>query len=214
MTFVGQDVPDAIARIARVQPPGRAWGLAGYSEGGYCTANIALQESGRYGAAGVLSGYFAPGYSQVPSNGKPGARPVRVDVFRGNPALQLVNTPRDYLVRLPVAVELPSFFLAAGAADKPDVAAAVDFRTLLQTRQASVPFVVIPGAGHQASVWRAALGPMLNWMTPQLAAQAALADARAAAARAAAARKAHASPGSSAVPKKPGRAVVTGPKGG
>ena len=44
MTFVALDVPTAIARIARVQLPGRAWGLAGYSEGGYCTANIALQD--------------------------------------------------------------------------------------------------------------------------------------------------------------------------
>ena len=60
MTFVALDVPAAIARIARVQPPGRAWGLAGYSEGGYCTANIALQDPAGYGAAGVMSGYFAP----------------------------------------------------------------------------------------------------------------------------------------------------------
>ena len=44
MTFVAQDVPDYIARLVRVQPPGPAWGLAGYSEGGYCAANIALQD--------------------------------------------------------------------------------------------------------------------------------------------------------------------------
>ena len=66
MTFVARDVPDAIARIARVQPPGRAWGLAGYSEGGYCAANIGVQVPKGYGAVGVLSGYFAPIKSQVP----------------------------------------------------------------------------------------------------------------------------------------------------
>jgi len=44
-----------------------------------------------------------------------------------------------------------------------------------------VPLLLIPG-GHQGSVWRAALGPMLTWMTPQLAVQAARADAAAAAA--------------------------------
>jgi DNA-binding protein HU-beta len=72
----------------------------------------------------------------------------------------------------------------------------------------------VPGGGHQASVWRAALGPMLSWMTRPLASAAKQADAtaartaaarataarataarataaRAAAARAAAARKAH-----------------------
>jgi hypothetical protein len=54
--------------------------------------------------------------------------------------------------------------------------------------------MVVPGGGHQASVWRAALGPMLSWMTPQLASVAKQADAtaaRTAAARTAAARKAH-----------------------
>ena len=77
MTFIARDVPEAIARIARVQPPGRAWGLAGYSEGGYCAANIALQDPKGYGAAGVLSGYFAPIRSQVPAGNKPGGRPAQ-----------------------------------------------------------------------------------------------------------------------------------------
>jgi hypothetical protein len=55
--------------------------------------------------------------------------------------------------------------------------------------------MVVPGGGHQASVWRAALGPMLRWMTLQLAQVAKQADAAAAAAARtvarAAARKAH-----------------------
>jgi enterochelin esterase-like enzyme len=202
MTFVAADVPAAIAKIARVQPPGRAWGLAGYSEGGYCAANIALQAPGRYGAAGVMSGYFAPIPSQIPLDGKPGGRPHRVNVFLGHPALQLINTPQKYITRVPVNDVLPSFWLAAGATDRPDVIAASEFRQLLQTRVASVPFVIVPGGGHQGSVWRAALGPMLSWMTPQLAQQAARADAAAAAAAArAAAHKAH--------PAKPRRATPT-----
>jgi enterochelin esterase-like enzyme len=208
MTFVALDVPAAIARIARVQPPGRAWGLAGYSEGGYCTANIALQDPAAFGAAGVMSGYFSPISSTVPAGNKPGARPVRVYVFRGRPDLRLINTPQDYITQVPVNDVLPAFWLAAGAQDKQDVAAATLFRQLLQTRVANVPLVIIPG-GHQGSVWRAALGPMLSWMTPQLAQAAAKADAaaaRAAAAKAAAERKAHAKPRPAhtpAVAKKP-----------
>ena len=194
MTFVALDVPAAIARIARVQPPGPAWGLAGYSEGGYCTANIALQYPSRYGAAGVMSGYFAPILSAVPAGNKPGGKPQLVNVFLGHPGLLLVNTPSKYVTRVPVNDILPAFWLAAGAQDRPDVIAAANFRQLLQTRVANVPFVVIPDGGHQGSVWRAALGPMLSWMTPQLAQEAAHADAvaaRAAATKAAAARKAH-----------------------
>jgi enterochelin esterase-like enzyme len=189
MTFVGQDVPDYIARIARVQPPGRAWGLAGYSEGGYCTANIALQEPERYGAAGVMSGYFAPGPSQVPDDNEYGGPPIQVDDFAGDPALQLINTPEEYLSRVPPA-ELPAFWLAAGNKDLSDVGAADDFRQLLLARLAKVPLLIVPG-GHQGSVWRAALGPMLTWMTPLLAEQAAKADAAAAAAAAAQRHKRH-----------------------
>jgi enterochelin esterase-like enzyme len=198
MTFIAVDVPRAIARIARVQPPGRAWGVAGYSEGGYCAANIALQDPAGYGAAGVMSGYFSPVRSHVPADGKAdgkaGGKPRLVNVFIGHPGLQLVNTPREYVTRVPVNQVLPAFWLAAGAQDRQDVSAAANFRQLLQTRVANVPFVIVPGGGHQGSVWRAALGPMLRWMTPQLAQQAARADAiaaRVAAARAAAARKAH-----------------------
>lgn len=101
-------------------------------------------------------------------------------------------------------MQLPAFWLAAGAQDGADVSAAASFRQLVQARQQlqarlllqprppPVPFMIVQGGGHQASVWRAALGPMLTWMTPQLAAQAAAADAAAAAAaRAAAQRKAH-----------------------
>jgi len=186
MTFITRDVPEAIARIARVQPPGQAWGVAGYSEGGYCAANIALQDPKGYGAAGVLSGYFAPIRSQVPAGNKPGGRPLQVDVFRGHPGLQLINTPRAYVTRVPINDVLPAFWLAAGAQDKQDVIAAENFRLLLHTRVANVPFMMVPDGGHQGSVWRAALGPMLNWMTPQLALRAANIDA--AAARAAAAR--------------------------
>jgi hypothetical protein len=114
-------------------------------------------------------------------------------VFRGHPALRLLNSPQYYVTRVPVNDLLPAFWLAAGAEDRSDVTAAEDFRQLLETRLANVPFVVIPGGGHQGSVWRAALVPMLSWMTPQLAATAERADlaaARAAAAKAAAAKAA------------------------
>jgi enterochelin esterase-like enzyme len=205
MTFVAREVPNAIARIARVQPPGRAWGLAGYSEGGYCTANIALQDPQGWGAAGVMSGYFYPILSQVPAGNKPGAKPRQVNVFLRQPSLQLLNTPRQYITRMPINNVLPAFWLAAGGQDKGDVAAAVNFRQLLSTRLASVPLFLVPGGGHQGNVWRAALVPMLSWMTPQLAAQAARADAAAAKAVAGAAAGARAAHPASPHPARTGK---------
>jgi enterochelin esterase-like enzyme len=212
MTFVAEDVPDYIARFVRVQPPSRAWGVAGYSEGGYCAANIALQNPDRFGAAGVMSGYFAPIQSQVPTGNKPGGKPYLTNVFAGYPALQFVNTPSAYITKVPLDVQLPAFWFAAGAEDKGDVSAAASFRQQLQARELlearellrtglpPVPFLIVPGAGHQGSVWRGTLGPMLAWMTPQLAARAAAADAAAAAAARAAQQRAHAEKSATAPP--------------
>jgi enterochelin esterase-like enzyme len=211
MTFIDRNVPYYIARLVRVQPPGREWGLAGYSEGGYCTANIALQDPNGYGAAGIMSGYFAPIPSQVPEHNKPGGKPYTVNVFAGHPGLLLLNTPQRYIRQLPIADVLPNFWLAAGATDRSDVTAAIDFRGLLTTRVPNVPLTIIPGGGHQASVWRAALGPMLDWMTPQLAANAARRDAniaRAAAAKAAAARAAAAKKKAHSAKPRPTRTPV------
>ena len=189
MTFVGKEVPDWVAANLRVQPPGPAWGIAGYSEGGFCAANIGLQYATRFGYAGSLSGYFAPITSQVPPNGKQTGKPRDVNVFAHYPKLAALNTPMEYILRVPIGLQVPQFFLAAGAEDEGDVQGAEEFRQLLLTRVADVPLDIVQGGGHQASVWRASLRPMLKWMTPQLAMQvqhsAQLADERAAEAAAA-----------------------------
>src|ERR1700727_1580380 len=176
MTYVADEVPDWAAATLRVMPPGVAWGVAGYSEGGYCAANIALQRPNLFGYAGSISGYFSPVESQVPLGGKAGGTPVDVNDFAHSKRLLLINSPDEYITRVPVSVSVPLFFLAAGAADQGDVQAAELFRQELLLRDADVPLVIIPGGGHQAMVWRAALTPMLDWMTPQLAQQVVNAD--------------------------------------
>jgi enterochelin esterase-like enzyme len=169
MTFVAQEVPNWVAATLRVQRPGLMWGVAGYSEGGFCAANTALQYATRFGYAGVLSGYFAPGISQVPLGGKPGGRPHDVNVFAHNRSLALRNTPDYYVLHEPLGIGVPQFFLAVGAENLGDLRSAQYFKQLLMMRVPDVPLMIVPGAGHQATVWRAALGPMLRWMTPQLA---------------------------------------------
>src|ERR1039457_961030 len=53
-TYLAVDLPDQITHLIRVQPPGPAWGVAGYSEGGFCAANMALRFPSRYGDAGCF----------------------------------------------------------------------------------------------------------------------------------------------------------------
>jgi enterochelin esterase-like enzyme len=79
-TYLARDLPAVISRIMRVQPPGPAWGIAGYSEGGFCAANIGLHYGQFFGYAGVLSGYFRPLDNRL---GSPPAQSARLAATHG-----------------------------------------------------------------------------------------------------------------------------------
>ena len=195
LTYLAVDLPQQIAHTIRVQPPGPAWGVAGYSEGGFCAANMALRFPHRYGFAGVLSGYFKPSVNQL-------AGPIRqVSPFGRNRVLREQNTPVDEIERWPTGASMPQFWLGVGQADRPGVANTEIFRQELQLRQADVPLTVTPGSGHSMVTWRAEVPPMLKWMTQGLA-QAAQQESAAQARKASilAAQRAHKrpSPGSPA----------------
>jgi enterochelin esterase-like enzyme len=163
LTYLAVDLPAQIARILRVQPPGSAWGVAGYSEGGFCAANMALRYPHRYGSAGVLSGYFKPFDNQLTD-------PSRlVSPFNGNIRLAEQNTPLVEIQDLPATAVIPRFWLASGAADQEGVADAEGFWQELRVRQPDVPLTLTPGAGHTLAAWRAEVPSMLTWMTPGLA---------------------------------------------
>jgi enterochelin esterase-like enzyme len=163
LTYLAVDLPGEIARQLRVAPPGHAWGVAGYSEGGFCAANMALHYPHRYGFAGVLSGYFEP------LDNQPAGSRVPVSPFGGNDWLREQNTPFDELLNLPATTVVPRFWLGAGGADGQDVANAERFLQELRPRQPGAPLTVNPGTGHTMTTWRAQVPSMLSWMTPRLA---------------------------------------------
>jgi enterochelin esterase-like enzyme len=163
LTYLAVDLPARIARTLRVLPPGAGWGVAGYSEGGFCAANMALRYPGRYGFAGVLSGYFTPLDNQLADAGRP------VSPFAGDARLQEQNTPLHELSNLSAATVIPGFWLAAGSADGQDVASAERFWQELRPRQPGAPLTLTPGSGHTMTTWRAQIPSMLTWMTPRLA---------------------------------------------
>ena len=163
LTYLAVDLPGQLTRMLRVRAPGPGWGVAGYSEGGFCAANMALRFPLRYGAAGVLSGYFAPFDNRLAASG-----PL-VSPFGGSSALRQRNTPLDEVLALPAGTVIPAFWLGAGAADGEAVADAETFRQVLVPRQGRVPLTLTPGGGHTMTTWRAELPPLLAWMTPRLA---------------------------------------------
>ncbi|HTS96807.1 MAG TPA: alpha/beta hydrolase-fold protein [Streptosporangiaceae bacterium] len=162
-TYLAEDLPAYIARTLRVQAPGPAWGIAGYSEGGFCAANLGLKYGTRFGFSGVLSGYFAPLPNQL-------GHPVKlVNPFGGNAKLRRANTPDDLASSLPAGTKIAQFWLGVGSGDHQDLKAAQFFQQLLEIRQPGVPLRIVPGGGHTMVTWRALIPPMLEWMTPQLA---------------------------------------------
>ncbi len=163
LTFLAKDVPLMITQYLRVQPPGPAWGVAGYSEGGFCAANMALQFRRGFGFTAAMSGYFAPLKNKLAN------RAGLVDPFGGSRSLRLANTPIAEVRALKPGAALPQFWLGAGAADTAGVANAQYFWQLLQLHQAAVPLVITPGGGHTMTTWRAQIPPMLTWMTSGLA---------------------------------------------
>jgi enterochelin esterase-like enzyme len=162
LTFLAQDVPNQITRMVRVQPPGPGWGVAGYSEGGFCAANMALHFRYRYGFAASLSGYFSP------FDNKWGNPPRNISPFgdgRNSKALRAANTPIDEVRNVAAGAVLPQFWLGAGTGNKLDVANAEYFAQELQLHEADVPVTLTPDGGHTMKTWHAEVPPMLEWMT-------------------------------------------------
>jgi len=161
-TYLAQDLPAYLPRILRLQPQGPAWGIAGYSEGGYCAANLALVYRLRYGASGVMSGYFAPSDDQL-------GNPVHtVNPFGSDLHMRRTDTPRLRITRLPVSARIPKFWLGVGGKDLSGLRAARQFQRLVLARQPSVQLNVVPGGGHTMATWRALVPSLLEWMTPLL----------------------------------------------
>jgi enterochelin esterase-like enzyme len=170
-TFMASDVPGYVSGVLRVRPPGRAWGIAGYSEGGFCAANLGLRYGTSFGLAGVLSGYFQPSDNQL-------GHPVRsVSPFGNDKQLRRQNTPTQELLHLPAGALIPKFWIGSGT-NPVDLKAARVFRQLLQLRQPGVQLLIVPGGGHTMLTWRALVPPMLEWMTRKLAVSAASSPGR------------------------------------
>lgn len=159
-TYLSIDVPDDVASRLRVERPGPAWGIAGFSEGGFCAANLALRHPDRYGAAASLSGYFEP----MRTNRVPRA----IDPFGGSRTLREANSPLKVLAKALPPAPLPHFWVMSGNAAQSDMVQAQAFMDLVKQYQPGAPFLVIKGGQHNYVAWREAFPKMFEWATSQV----------------------------------------------
>jgi S-formylglutathione hydrolase FrmB len=154
-TYLTVDVPTDVVTAFRAQPLGPHWGIGGYSEGGFCAANLALRHPASYGIAASMSGYFQP----LPIDG--------IDPFSGNGVARLANDPMWLAERHVAGQPLPAFWLMAGKSDQADVLSTRTMATLLRPFE-QVPVVLVPRVEHTFSAWIPAVPKMITWASPRL----------------------------------------------
>jgi enterochelin esterase-like enzyme len=156
-TYVALDVRRDILAHFRASADPAEWGIAGYSSGGYCAANLALRHRNLFGAAGVLDGYFRP--TDGPAAGALGFDPLAEAA--NDPIMLARALNRD-------TAPLPAFWVAVGSGVASDVAGAQAFATSLHGVE-QVTYLDESGAGHNFYAWRPMMPRLLAWMWPQLA---------------------------------------------
>jgi enterochelin esterase-like enzyme len=146
-TFLTRDVPAYARAHLRVRTDRAAWGLVGYSAGGFCATNLLLRHPGEYAAAASLSGYDTPG--------------IRVgdgsESTTNNDAWRLANLPQP-----PVSLYL------AWANDDPPARR----NALRLARLAHAPLVVttavVARGGHSDAAWQEMEAPAFDWLSAHL----------------------------------------------
>jgi len=151
-TYVSQDVPRDIRTKFRASTVAAEWGIAGYSSGGYCAANLALRHPAAFGAAGITDAYFRP------TDGPAAA------ALHFNAQAMAQNDPLALAQRLrPGTAPLPQLFVSASTDASRYSKGAEAFVAALRGVE-SVTFARQPGAGHNFYAWRAVVPHVLTWM--------------------------------------------------
>ena len=155
-SWLTQDVRSMVIDDFRAEPAADAWGLMGYSTGGFCAAKLVLQHPDLYSAAVSLSGYYVPDSLELSDD----------------PELDRVDSPLWLLshTRTPAV----SLLMTASAEDHVDpaseaaqVIAAAKANPLAKATDVQ-SFVAPLGGGHNQSAWEKMLPTAFTWLSERL----------------------------------------------
>ena len=153
-TFLAQDLPAAVDAGLHVRPS--AWGVMGYSTGGYCAAKIAMDHFDRFRAAVAMSGYFVARHDSTTG-----------DLWGGSSTLRHLN---DLEWRLQHQPPPPTSILVATSRSEAGPYGYVDSRRFvsLVRRPLQVTTLTLPSGGHSFATWTRESGPGLDWLSARL----------------------------------------------
>jgi enterochelin esterase-like enzyme len=147
-TFLTVDVPAFARATLPVRDEPGAWGLIGYSAGGFCASSLLLRHPGQYTAAASLSGYSDPG----------------IKVGDGSE-----HTHYDLVWRLRnLPIPAVSLYLACAKTDRTAMRAATDLSGLAKAPM-TVTTAFVETGGHNAQTWSASARPAFGWLSARLA---------------------------------------------
>jgi pimeloyl-ACP methyl ester carboxylesterase len=155
-TYLTTTVRQAMLRRYSVRADPAAWGLIGYSLGGYCAVNLAMRHPDRYAAAASLSGYF-----QASTDWATG------DLYRGDLWARELNSPIWRLQHQ--SPPRLSIYLACATDDRSDYADLTQFVALARP-PLRVTTALFNRGGHTHEVWLAVEAPSFDFLSAALAA--------------------------------------------
>jgi enterochelin esterase-like enzyme len=149
-TWLTDDVRKAVTGAFRAQPDRNAWGVMGYSTGGYCAAKMAVRRPDLFSAAVSMQGDTVP---QTPE--------VRRDrlLYAENSIPGLLRTRRPPI----------SLLLAGTRQDKKSDAELNQLVPLIKPPTRAYLYVLATG-GHNAAVWNSMLPKAYAWLSARLSA--------------------------------------------
>jgi enterochelin esterase-like enzyme len=146
-TFLTRDVPAYARAHLRVRTDRAAWGLVGYSAGGFCATNLLLRHPGEYAAAASLSGYATPG------------------IAVGDGSERTTNNDDWRLATLP---QPPVSLYVAWANDDPPARRHALRLAGLAHPPLTVTTAVVARGGHSDAAWQAMEAPAFDWLSAHL----------------------------------------------
>lgn len=155
LTYLSQDVPDAIRHLARVRPLG--WGAVGDSTGGYCSVKLAMTHSDVFTSAVSLSGYFAPLHDSTTG-----------ELWGGSTVVRNLNDLQWRLTHLPAPPV--SLLLTSSREERGPVTGYVATRAFLAAVRSpmQVDSLIEATGGHNFATWGAQLPQALDWLSRHL----------------------------------------------
>ncbi len=153
-TFFTQDVPEAIERTFRVQSGPEAWGVLGYSTGGFCAVKFAMMNPGEFSLAVSLAGYYTALEDDTTGN-----------LYGTSDGYRSLNNPDWRLEHLPAPPV--SVLVASSKIGEKTYPGTLKFLSLVRPPMRAYS-LFLPQGGHNFTTWNRELPQSLEWLSARL----------------------------------------------